>query len=98
LSARGPIVDPSHDAIIFTPVAPHMLFDRSLVLGPERELRLEVIRDRPAALAIDGVTITILEPGDAVRCRRAGQPARLVVTGSNDFHRTLKTKFGLSDR
>ena len=41
LSARGPIVDPTHEAIILTPVAPHMLFDRSLVLGPASSVRFE---------------------------------------------------------
>ena len=54
LSARGPIVDPSHRAILLTPVSPHMLFDRSLVLAPDIEVRLEVLGHRPATLSIDG--------------------------------------------
>ena len=36
LSARGPIVSPTHRALLLTPVSPHMLFDRSLVLDPRR--------------------------------------------------------------
>ena len=41
-SARGPIVAPEHRALVLTPVSPHMLFDRSLVLAPETAVRLEV--------------------------------------------------------
>ena len=41
-SARGPIVAPTHRALVLTPVSPHMLFDRALVLDPEAELRVEV--------------------------------------------------------
>ena len=45
-SARGPIVDPTHRCLLMTPVSPHMLFDRSLVLAPDARLRIEV-RRRP---------------------------------------------------
>ena len=41
-SARGPIIDPTHRALLLTPVSPHMLFDRSLVLAPETRVRLTV--------------------------------------------------------
>ena len=43
LSARGPIIAPTHRALLLTPVSPHMLFDRSLVLEPGTELRLTVV-------------------------------------------------------
>jgi NAD+ kinase len=48
LSARGPIVAPDHRAILHTPVSPHMLFDRTLILNCEEVVRLEV---QAAALA-----------------------------------------------
>ena len=41
-SARGPIVAPTHRALLLTPVSPHMLFDRTLVLEPTAQLRLVV--------------------------------------------------------
>jgi NAD+ kinase len=97
-SARGPIIDPTHRAILLTPVSPHMLFDRSLVLAPEHHLRIEVAGDRTAALAIDGVIVHTLEPGDSVLCTAAATPARLVVNTPRNFHRILKEKFGLADR
>lgn len=97
-SARGPIVAPTHRAMLLTPVSPHMLFDRSLVLEPHDLLRIEVASERSATLAVDGVTLGSLEEGDAVECTAAEQPARLVVFGERDFHRILKEKFGLADR
>jgi NAD+ kinase len=97
-SARGPIIAPTHRAMLLTPVSPHMLFDRSLVLEPDDHLRIEVAGDRSATLAVDGVIVTELGSGDAVLCTAAPEPARLVTFGPRDFHRILKAKFGLADR
>jgi len=98
LSARGPIVAPTHRAMVLTPVSAHMLFDRSLVLEPDTVLRLTVSGHRSAALAVDGRMIAELEPGDAIECTASPHRARLVVFGPRDFHRILKAKFRLSDR
>lgn len=95
LSARGPIVAPTHEALIVTPVAPHMLFDRSLVLAPYTEVRVEVIPDRPAQLALDGRHEGRIEPGDVVVCTRSAVPAKFVTMGSRDFLGVLKAKFML---
>jgi NAD+ kinase len=97
-SARGPILDPEMQALVLTPVSPHMLFDRSLVLAPDLEVRLEVLGHRPATLSVDGRNIGLLHQGDAVICRAAPYQARLVSFGRRDFHRILKTKFGLAER
>ena len=98
LSARGPIVDPMHRALLLTPVAPHSLFDRSLVLSPDDAVRVTVLEDRDAFIALDGHIVDRLEVGQSVVCTAAAHPARLVSFGRKDFHRTLKTKFGLADR
>lgn len=98
LSARGPIVDPMHRALLLTPVAPHSLFDRTLVLSPEDSVRIRVLEDRDALIALDGHLAGTLEVGQSVVCSAAAVPARLVSFGGKDFHRTLRTKFGLADR
>lgn len=98
LSARGPIVAPRHRALLLTPVAPHMLFDRTLVLEPDEEVRIEVAGPRPAAVAVDGRDLASLAEGDAVVCTAAERPARLVTFGGADFHDILKAKFGLNER
>jgi len=98
LSARGPIVSPRLRAIVVTPISPHMLFDRALVLEPDEWLRLEVAGPRPGVLVVDGMLAGALEPGDAVACRAGERCARLVTFGKRDFHAILKARFHLADR
>jgi NAD+ kinase len=90
-SARGP-------CLLLTPVSPHMLFDRSLVLDADEELMLTVSDDRTVLLTIDGRGRGVLNGGDTVRCTGGPLPARLVTFGPRDFHQILKAKFGLPDR
>jgi NAD+ kinase len=97
-SARGPIVAPMHRCLVLTPVSPHMLFDRTLVLDPHSTLRLEVVGHRPATVSADGRNLGTLRPGDALSCTASPRTARLVTFGEHDFLAILKTKFGLSDR
>lgn len=77
-SARGPIVSPSVDVLVVTAVAPHMVFDRSFVLGAEQVVTLEVVGDEPGLLSADGRDAVELAVGATVRIRRADQPARFV--------------------
>jgi NAD+ kinase len=97
-SVRGPIVAPTHRALLLTPVSPHMLFDRTLVLDPGAVLRLVVQGHRPATLSVDGRNLGELGEGDAIVCTAAERSARLVTFGPRDFLRILKAKFGLNDR
>ena len=98
LSARGPLLSPKLRAIVLTPVSPHMLFDRPLVLDPGQHVHLEVLGPRPAVLVVDGITVCPLDPGATVDCREGDRPARLVTFGSRDFHAILRAKFHLADR
>ena len=97
-SARGPIIEPTHRALLLTPVSPHMLFDRSLVLDDAAVIAITVTGHRPAALVVDGHSVEVLHESDRVVCRAADHTARLVVFGPRDFHAILRAKFGLSDR
>lgn len=98
LSARGPVVSPRHRAILVTPVSPHMLFDRSLVLDPAEHVTVEVIGHRPAQLTVDGQAARRLVEGDVVAFRPSTESARFVRFGTRSFHQVLKAKFGLADR
>ena len=97
-SAGGPLVAPSHEALLLTPVAAHMLFDRSLVLPASTSIRLEVVDERPADLSVDGRSLGTLGHGDAIVCTAAANAARLVTFGQRSFLEILKAKFGLTDR
>jgi len=98
LSARGPIVSPRARVLLFTPVAAHMLFDRTLILDAGEQVALEVIEGSQAELVVDGTSVGVLASGDVVRCSAGSLDARLVSFGRRDFHYLLKQKFGLSDR
>lgn len=97
-SVRGPIIDPRHRAILLAPVAPHMLFDRSLVLQPDCKIEVTVSSDRDAGFSVDGLQGGPLTEGDVVRATMSPQPARLVSFGGLHFHSVLRSKFGLSER
>lgn len=97
-SARGPIVDPLHRAIQLTPVSPHMLFDRTLVLDPSTEVGMEVLGRRAATCTVDGRSVADLAGGDRVMCTAADRVARLVTFGPRDLRGLLVNRFGLADR
>jgi len=96
-SVGGPIVSPRLACLLMTPVSPHMLFDRTLVLDDTDALELHVT-DRPAVLTIDGREVGELEPGSVVRCGCSPHPAKMITLAPRDFHQILKAKFGLEDR
>lgn len=98
LSARGPIVFPTHYALLLTPVSPHMLFDRSLILGPDSVVELTVEGHRPAVVSQDGNRVLSMKPGDTITCRRSERLARLVIFDARDNLAVLKSKLGIADR
>jgi NAD+ kinase len=99
LSARGPIVSPRARVKIVTPVAPHMLFDRSLVLDATDEVAFTTIGNAYSDVVVDGWPVTELRPGRTLVCRQGERDARIVSCGGDrDFHGVLKHKFNLADR
>jgi len=98
LSARGPVVSPQHRAMLLTPVSPHMLFDRSLVLDPDEPIEIEVTGYRKVEVSVDGQRVLTLAEGDTLTCVPAVETARFVRFGPRRFHQILKAKFGLTDR
>jgi NAD+ kinase len=98
LSAGGPIVEPAFKTLLLTPVAAHNVFNRSMVLAPDTEVKLTVEGHRAAVVSLDGHQRLDLEPGQSVSCRASEVEARFLVTGHRDFHSVLKEKFGVVDR
>jgi len=98
LSARGPVVSPRHRAMLLTPVSPHMLFDRTLVLDPSETIEIEVSGHRSAELVLDGQPFVSLADGDVVACSPSESTANFVRFGDERYHQILKAKFGLADR
>jgi NAD+ kinase len=77
-SARGPIVSPGVACLVLTPVAAHMVFDRSFVLAADQHVVLEVVGDEPGLLSADGRESVELPIGSRALIEAAPRPARLV--------------------
>ena len=83
MSAKGPIVDPKTDVILMTPINPHTLNTRSMVLDASDRIALEICRrhddDEPsAAVSFDGEMADVLRPGMRVFVRRAKDKVRMI--------------------
>lgn len=97
-SAGGPIVSPDVACIVVTPVAAHMVFDRSLVLSADEHVRLEVVGEEPGLLSADGRGSLELPVGASVGIGRAANPARLVRRDDAPaFHALVRDKFDLPE-
>jgi len=95
-SARGPIVTPEVPSLILTPIAAHMVFDRSFVLAADQTVVLTVVGDEPGLVSADGRDTQEIPVGTAVRIRASSRPARLVrrSTGAS-FLARVRDKFDL---
>lgn len=95
-SARGPIVSPKVPCLVVTPVSPHMVFDRSIVVSLEEGVTLEVLGEEPGQLSADGRPGRELPVGSEVRIEPAERPVRLVRrAASPGFFALLREKFAL---
>lgn len=93
LSAQGPLVVPTVDAIVATPICPHTLAIRPLVLPAHARIRVEVVGLQEAAtLAVDGIVVGELRQGDVVTATRGEEPVRLIRLPENSFFRLLRSK------
>lgn len=98
LSAGGPIVAPSLDCIVATPISPHTLAVRPLVLSASETVTVEVLTpSEELILTIDGQEDLRLLPGERVVARRAPQPVRLVRFSGQTFFSTLRRKLRWGD-
>lgn len=94
-SAGGPLIDPALDSIQVVPVAPHSLFDRSLVLPPSAIIRVTVERDRPVRVSVDGREIGTMKLGESVEVRSAQNRLGLVRIDNEVFTSRVTRKLRL---
>lgn len=98
LSAGGPIVSPTVDCIIATPICPHTLGVRPLVLPADETVTIEVLSpSEELVLTIDGQESERLRPGARVVVRRAELPVKLVRFPGQTFFSTLRRKLRWGD-
>ncbi len=95
-SSGGPIVTPTIPCLIVTPVAAHMVFDRSLVLSADQRVAVEVVGEEEGLISADGRASLELPVGARVRIGRAPKPSRFVRSEqAPPFHALVREKFGL---
>jgi NAD+ kinase len=95
LAAGGPIIHPSVDALVITPIAPHTLTNRPIVVPSGAEVRLHPHVDgaeNEIYVSFDGQFNFALEPGDEVRVRRAERPLRIVRASTRSYFEVLREK------
>ena len=94
LSAGGPVIDPSVQCLLVTPVCPHSLTSRSYIFGADVELTLTVPDARKGAVyfTLDGTTGAQLTAKDVVTVRRSRTNARFINIKSRAFYDVLKHK------
>lgn len=98
LSAGGPVLMPSVKAFVVTPVAPHSLTHRPLVVPDSVEIEILLRSEEEVAyLSLDGQPGLDLRDGDRVRCCRSEHQVNLFRTGTDFFH-VLRTKLKWGER
>lgn len=100
LSAGGPIVHPAMDAMVLTPIAPHMLTNRPIVIPAAREVRVQPSPANSAEVYVtfDGQSGFPLAAGEAVSIARARRPLRLVRAAARSYFEVLREKLKWGER
>lgn len=93
LSAGGPILVPNMQAIVVTPICPHSLTVRPIVLSDKSSLKLCISPDQaPAQLHFDGRGRRNLQPGEWVEIKKADFSVKWVSIGKHDFFEIIRSK------
>lgn len=99
LSAGGPVVEPTVQALIITPICPHTLSARPMVVPSEHIIEIRIAGDHGDVIfKVDGVDPFPIERDDRVVVRKAEQTTRLVVVDHASFYRRVRARYGYGER
>ena len=94
LAAGGPILHPSIPAVVLTPICPHTLTFRPIVISSETRIRIELLTSgEEVYLTFDGQRGGAMQNGDVVEVRRAKQTLNLVSSPKRNYFSLLSEKF-----
>jgi NAD+ kinase len=100
LSAGGPVIEPSVDALVLTPIAPHTLSNRPIVIPASATVRVKPLmgeRDE-AFVTFDGQAGFELQSGDEISVTRADEPMRLIRPATRSYFEVLREKLNWGQR
>lgn len=93
LSAGGPVVEPSGRMLIITPICPHALGQRSVVVSPDSEIDIEVFGEESERIALfDGEDNISLGYGEHLIVKESALKTRLIKLNDNSFFDNLRNK------
>lgn len=100
LAAGGPILQPSVEALILTPIAPHTLTNRPVVIPATGVVRVQPMMDGPDEVYVtfDGQTAYQLQAGDDIIVRKADIRLRLLRATTRSYYQVLRTKLKWGER
>jgi len=100
LSAGGPIIHPQMSCIVITPICPHTLTNRPIVVTDESIISVTITSsfDEKVYLTLDGQVGIELQEGDSVEVRKALNKTSLVMSRSRDYFELLRTKLKWGER
>jgi NAD+ kinase len=98
LSAGGPIVFPTMDAVVLTPICSHTLTNRPIVLPATQRIEVTLVADEDVMLTLDGQVGFALKRDDTVEVKRAAARIRLLHLPERHFFSVLRTKLKWGER
>lgn len=98
LAAGGPIVHPTMEAFVITPICPHMLSNRPLVISNRSEVEVVLRSAGEAMLTVDGQVGFPFELGDRFKVKKADNPLRLIQPANRNWFDVLRKKLKWGER
>lgn len=95
LSAGGPIVEPESNVMLITPICPHSISSRPMVVSGEKVIRVRIKpkSEVPALITVDGGAALQINERDEVVVEKSSQTAKVVKLYQTDFYKVLREKF-----
>lgn len=95
LAAGGPILVPRLDALVLTPICPHTISNRPIVLSPNYEIEIQYLSPYdPIEVVLDGINHEQMKTGDVLKVKKHDKNFRIVSLSRHDYFSTLRTKLG----
>lgn len=95
LSAGGPIVEPKSEVIVITPICPHTLLSRSIILSPDNKIEIVVnSRNEKDSVSVDGKTMPVsIQPDYIFKVKKSKLKLKLITFSKDIFFKVFKEKF-----